>query len=107
MAAGTSARHITLQACSVGRTQAGAGGELWGLTRALLAAGADSIIAPLWDVDLRSSTELLRIFYEHWLFGDEPKDVALAAAQRELAETEIDPALNHFYHWGGFQLVGC
>jgi len=103
---GTAASHITLQACSLGRLHLAPGDEIWGMTRALLAGGADTVLAPLWDVDLQASSSLLRRFYLHWLLGDMPAWLALGTAQREMATGRIK-AFRHFYHWGAFQLVGC
>jgi CHAT domain-containing protein len=103
---GTTASHVTLQACSLGRLHLAPGDEIWGMTRALLAGGANTVLAPLWDVDLEASSRLLRRFYLHWLLGRMPAWVALGAAQREMATGHIK-AFRHFYHWGAFQLVGC
>ena len=106
MAAGTRADHVTLQACSIGRVKAALGDELWGVSRALLAAGADSVLAPLWSISLRSSTSLLVRFYESWLIDGRSKATALAEAQRSLAMGEARDAWRHFFHWAPFQLVG-
>lgn len=107
MANGTSARHITLQACSTGRSERALGDELWGLPRGLIAAGANSVLAPLWDVRIRSSTRLLRQFYENWLLSGEDKALALSEAQRAMWKGDFGSNWRHFSHWGAFQLVGC
>jgi len=106
MANGTTASHVTLQACSVGRPSAGFRDELWGVTRALLAGGTSTVLAPLWDLDLSSSSQLLRRFYQHWLHGGQPAWLALASAQREMA-TGSTEQFRHFSHWGALQLTGC
>ena len=107
MANESGAGHVTVQACSLGRTQFTLGDELWGVTRALLASGVNSVLAPMWDIDLESSTTLLCKFYENWLIQGQPKWRALAEAQRHLANSQEHSAWRHFYHWAAFQIVGC
>jgi CHAT domain-containing protein len=106
MANGTTASHVTLQACSVGRPSATFRDELWGVTRALLAGGTNTVLAPLWDLDLRSSSQLVRRFYEHWLLHGQPIWLALASAQREMP-TGSTEEFRQFSHWGALQLAGC
>jgi len=103
-----STRLVTLRACSSGLQQArNAGDEFEGLTRALLTCGARTTLAALWNVDQRSSRELLAHFYSVWStagVGAGPAD-ALAAAQRQMIESG-DPVLAHPYHWAPFALAG-
>jgi len=106
MIGGTTAEHVTLQACSLGRTEAAFGDELWGMTRALLAGGADSVLLPMWDVDIASSTAIISQFYENWLVHKSPKWKALADAQLQVYKDKQNTSWSHFYHWGALQLVG-
>ena len=102
------ARLVTLRACSTGlQSMRNAGDEFDGLTRALLEAGAQSALVSLWNVDQRSSRELLERFYTHWTDRTEPGGAAqaLALAQRELIDLG-DPVLAHPYHWAPFALIG-
>jgi CHAT domain-containing protein len=95
---------VTLRACSSGRAQVQSGDELLGLVRALLYAGAPSLIVSLWNVNRRSSQRLLSEFYRRWLDGEAPpKWRALQQAQRGLLE---DSRYAHPYHWAPFVLVG-
>jgi CHAT domain-containing protein len=99
--------HVTVQACSLGGTVPSQGDELWGFTRALLAAGANSVMAPLWNIDLTSSTSLLARFYSRWLVDGSPKWRAWADAQHEMAwlDEESSP-WRHLYHWAPFRMIG-
>ncbi len=102
----TAASHVTLQACEIGRLHGGHRDELWGMVRAVIAGGASSVLAPAWDISLRSSGALLRDFYRRWLVaGDEPA-LALARAQHAMANGE-NPEWRSCSHWGAFQLTGC
>jgi CHAT domain-containing protein len=102
----TSASHVTVQACELGRLHGAHRDELWGVVRALIAGGANSVLAPSWEVSLRSSGTLLRDFYRLWLLDGGDPALALARAQRAMAEGE-NAAWRHFAHWGAFQLTGC
>lgn len=106
MASGATASHLTLQACSLGRLRRAFGDELWGFGRAALAAGADSVLAPIWEINPRSSTFLLNRFYERWFVDRQPRWRALADAQYEMWSLPTQPAWSHLYHWGAFRLTG-
>ncbi|MGI5526782.1 CHAT domain-containing protein [Streptomyces syringium] len=103
---GIRASHVTVQACSLGRGVASAGDEMWGPTRALFAAGANSVLSPLWNIDLTSSTQLLHDFYDGWLGRGLPKWQALADAQFRMWADGESPAWQHMFHWAPFKLVG-
>ncbi|WP_234386814.1 CHAT domain-containing protein [Streptomyces scabiei] len=55
---------VTLSACSSGRHQVGDGGELVGLGRALLSAGARGLVLSLWPVVDFEAAVLMSLFYE-------------------------------------------
>ena len=105
----TDASLVTLRACSSGALSAHhAGDEFEGLTRALLDAGSATVLASLWNVDQRSSLDLLRRFYANWRSADEtiPKWQALQQAQAWLLNADSEPFLRHPYHWAPFVLIG-
>ena len=87
-------------------TEIPAGDDFVGLTRAFLQAGSSSVLATLWQVDDRSTVDLMKDFYTHLedtgVQGD--KAVALAQAQRALRATED---YSHPYYWAPFVLVGA
>lgn len=102
-----SAGLVTLRACSSGRAEIRSGDELLGLTRALLYAGAPSLIVSLWNVNKLSSRRLLDEFYRLWLSTEDPlpKWQALQQAQISLLRSPQDD-YSHPYHWAAFTLVG-
>ena len=82
-----------------------AGDEFIGMTRAFLAAGSESVLATLWEVDDRSSVQIMKSFYEN-LNAQRPardKAHALAIAQRQMRTTAEH---EHPYYWAPFMLVG-
>lgn len=102
---------VTLSACKTGMgsgffNEIPAGDDFIGLTRAFLQAGSSSVLATLWEVDDRSTVDLMKDFYMHLedtgVQGD--KAVALAQAQRALRATDL---YRHPYYWAPFVLVGA
>jgi CHAT domain-containing protein/tetratricopeptide (TPR) repeat protein len=93
---------VVLSACETGRARVSGGGELIGLGRGFLYAGAGALLASLWRVDDLSTLKLMEHFYAALQAGA-PKSAALRSAQcRVLAGApDLHPAF-----WGAFQLVG-
>ncbi len=96
-----SADLVTLSACETALGVEAQGEGLLGLTRAFHYAGARTVLSSLWSVSDRSTAELMRRFYSH-LGAGEPKDAALAQAQREM----LAGPFGHPFHWAAFQLDG-
>jgi len=97
------AELVVLSGCrtALGRQMRGEG--LWGLTRGFLAAGAQRVLATLWQVEDRATAELMRRFYSAlWQEGLTPA-AALRSAKLSLRQERRwrDP---HF--WAGFVLEG-
>ncbi|HZQ37529.1 MAG TPA: CHAT domain-containing protein, partial [Dehalococcoidia bacterium] len=98
---------VALSACETGRSVIGGGGELPGLSRAFLYAGAAALLVSQWRVDDLSTAELMTRFYAE-LAGGAPPPSALRAAQ--LAILTGDMAQNdraHPFFWAGFQVIGA
>ncbi|MDH7486980.1 MAG: CHAT domain-containing protein [Anaerolineae bacterium] len=95
-----SAPLVTLSACQSAVSEPRPGDALLGLAQAFFFAGARSLLASLWTVDDRSTTRLMREFYQAWKQGTRPA-WALAAAQRAMIEKDAAP-----YHWAPFLLLG-
>ncbi len=72
-----------LSACETGRGAATVSGDVIGLTRALLAAGARDIVVSLWPVDDLAACLTMVHFYESLEAGSDVAG-ALAAAQAEV-----------------------
>lgn len=103
---GTTADHITVQACSMGKNMISERNELWGFCRALLGCGANSILTPMWEISLKSSTKLIELFYINYFEKQLPKWKAWGYAQYELTQIKEYPQWAHFYHWAPFTLTG-
>jgi CHAT domain-containing protein len=68
----------------------------------LLAAGAESVIFTLWEIDDTATKDLVLHFYETVLKGNS-LNVSLAGAQRHVLNRG---RYSHPYYWGAFQLMG-
>ena len=95
------AELVTLSACETGLNRLEAGEEVLGLTRAVLGAGASSLLASLWTVHDGATYRFMAEFYRH-VFGGRSKaasvQAAMAAVRREL---------DHPYFWAPFALSGA
>jgi CHAT domain-containing protein len=94
---------VVLSACetALGRQVRGEG--LVGLTQGFLSAGANGVVASLWQVPDRATAELMARLYEHLLGdGDRPAE-ALRKAQLSMA---AERRWSHPYYWSGFVLLG-
>jgi CHAT domain-containing protein len=94
---------VVLSAC-----QTALGGEingegLMGLTRGFLYAGAARVVSSLWEVDDRTSAQLMKRFYQGMLVRGERPAAALRAAQVAMWQTRGWDAP---YYWGAYTLQG-
>jgi len=96
----TSAALVTLSGCGTGLSSVVAGDELLGLVRGFLYAGTTSVLISLWDVNDRTTSDLMRYFYGHLAEG-QPKSQCLRLAISRLRQEHPHP-----YYWAPFLLMG-
>ena len=94
------ARLVTLSACQTALGKIGRGDEITGLARAFFSAGAQALLATLWNVEDRSTVELIGHFYQHLADGIDAAE-SLCQAQREMIRAGSPP-----YCWAAFELMG-
>jgi CHAT domain-containing protein len=90
---------VTLSACDTGVGPVGEEG-VENIVNAFVAAGAQSVVSTLWELEDHATAQLMANFYEH-LGRHEGKAEALRQAQLEMLKTGAPP-----YFWAGFQLDG-
>ncbi len=90
---------VTLSACNTGVGPVGEVGVA-NLVNAFIEAGADSVVATLWEVEDESTMHLMISFYSQ-LARHERKIDALRSAQVEVMNKGFPP-----YFWADVQLVG-
>ena len=93
---------VVLSACetAIGREVRGEG--LLGLSRAFMYAGADEVVASLWQVSDSATATLMGAFYENYARSRDAAS-ALASAKRTVKR---NPRWRHPYYWAGFVLYG-
>jgi CHAT domain-containing protein/tetratricopeptide (TPR) repeat protein len=94
---------VVLSACQTALGEDVTGEGLIGLTRGFLYAGAPRVVATLWEIDDRTTAELMRRFYEAMLKRGERPASALRAAQIAMWKAKGWDAP---YYWAAFTLQG-
>ncbi len=97
------AEIVVLSACQTGLGKEIKGEGLVGLTRGFMYAGAERVVASLWQVDDLATAELMERFYRGML-----KDGLRPAAALRLAQIEMmkQKRWSPPYFWAGFVLSG-
>eukprot|EP00172_Hildenbrandia_rubra_P004457 Plantae.Rhodophyta-Hildenbrandia_rubra.ctg9047.p1 GENE.Plantae.Rhodophyta-Hildenbrandia_rubra.ctg9047~~Plantae.Rhodophyta-Hildenbrandia_rubra.ctg9047.p1 ORF type:complete len:374 (+),score=48.65 Plantae.Rhodophyta-Hildenbrandia_rubra.ctg9047:84-1124(+) len=91
---------VVLSACKTALGEATSSGDLLGLVRAFLIAGARRVLAPLWAVNDSTSKLFMLHFYKELLEGREPD----LAVQR--AATVVREKYPQEKYWAAYMLVG-
>jgi CHAT domain-containing protein/Tfp pilus assembly protein PilF len=99
-----SADLVALSACQTGLGKEIKGEGLIGLTRGFMYAGAPRIVASLWKVDDRATSELMKRFYQGML-GPEALSPAGALRQAQLSIWK-ERQWRTPYYWAAFVLQG-
>jgi CHAT domain-containing protein len=90
---------VVVSACNSALGDIHPGDGVYGLRRAILAAGARSEVMTLWEIDDAPSAELIVAFYGHLLTGESVSS-ALRNAQLEFAP-KSNPSV-----WAAFLSIG-
>jgi CHAT domain-containing protein len=94
---------VVLSACQTALGGNVTGEGLVGLTRGFLYAGTPRVVATLWEIDDRTSAEVMKRFYEGMLVRGERPAAALRAAQTATLQSK---GLDAPYYWAAFTLQG-
>jgi CHAT domain-containing protein len=90
---------VILSACETGLGEVKSGEGVYGLQRAFLVAGAETLIMSLWKVDDEATQQLMTNFYTNWIASGN-KQAAFKQAQLQLMTKFPEP-----YFWGAFVMV--
>jgi CHAT domain-containing protein/tetratricopeptide (TPR) repeat protein len=91
---------VVLSACQTGLGEVHSGEGVYGLRRAFVLAGANTLVMSLWKVPDEQTRELMEDFYRRLLRGT-PRAEALRKAQLAMKKKHPDP-----FYWGAFICQG-
>ncbi|MEO7890220.1 MAG: CHAT domain-containing tetratricopeptide repeat protein [Vicinamibacterales bacterium] len=93
---------VVLSACETGVGDVKTGEGVFGLRRAFMAAGTETLVMSLWRVDDDATRQLMVEFYRRLARGD-----GRAEALRQASLTLLrDPARRHPFYWASFIATG-
>lgn len=98
------AELAVLSACNTGKGKLFQGEGMISLGGGFLSAGANSVLMTQWEVDDKSTSILMDLFYKNLSEG-KSKSKALQNAQLAFLET-ITHGRGHPHYWGAFELMG-
>ncbi len=99
-------RVVVLSACQTGVGEARNGQGVFGLCRALVLAGAETLVMSLWDVDDDATRDLMVAWYTR-IGAGEPRGAALRAVQLEMLRGQRGGGQwRHPALWAAFVTVG-
>jgi CHAT domain-containing protein/Tfp pilus assembly protein PilF len=91
---------VVISACDTGRGEVKLGQGVYGLRRALVTAGAETVVTSLWKVNDETTQTLMEAYYRHLLKG-QGRCSALHTAMRLVRLSHPHP-----HHWAPFIAVG-
>lgn len=94
---------VVLSACQTALGKEIRGEGLVGLTRGFMYAGAERVVASLWQVDDLATARLMTYFYRGMLKEGMRPAAALRAAQIEMSRSS---RWSSPYYWAGFVIQG-
>ena len=95
-------RLVVLSCCHSGRGRILKGGGMVGIQRALLAAGARSVLVALWAIDDQATMVFMKGFYQHLKRGK----TASAAVHQSIKALRYSEKFCETKYWAPFQLIG-
>lgn len=94
---------VVLSACETGVGKVTNGDGVYGLRRALVIAGAESLVMSLWQVDDEATKELMVGYYGR-LGAQKPRSTALRETQLDIASRK---GYAHPFYWASFVPAGA
>ena len=99
-------RLVILSSCSSGLGDLTKGETMGALAQAFLAVNVPNVIASLWDVDDKSSSDLMSNFHNNHRLKSLDFAQSLRQAQCAMIQS-LDKDKRHPYYWASFQVQGA
>ena len=95
---------VMLLACKGAAGGLSFGQGVYGLRRAVLQAGAETVVGTLWSVEEKSASELAKKYMTK-LWTDK-KATRVGAMEAAMKEMRKDPRYSHPHYWAPFVVMG-
>lgn len=92
---------VVLSACDTGQGELSVGQGVYGLRRAFLVAGAETLVTSLWQVNDTATGKLMTLYYQKLLKQRKGRLAAMQGAMQEMRKK-----YKHPYYWAPFLVVG-
>jgi CHAT domain-containing protein len=98
------AKMVVLSSCNTGTGLLYSGEGILSLARGFIYSGSQSVVMSLWEIEDKSGTEIVEMFYKNLKKGY-PKSVALKKARNAFLEN-ADQLRSHPYFWSSLVVYG-
>jgi CHAT domain-containing protein len=98
------AKMVVLSSCNTGTGLLYSGEGILSLARGFIYSGSESVVMSMWEIEDKSGTEIVEMFYKNLKKGY-PKSVALKKARIAFLEN-ADQLRSHPYFWAALVVYG-
>jgi CHAT domain-containing protein/tetratricopeptide (TPR) repeat protein len=98
------AKMVVLSSCNTGSGFLASGEGILSLARGFIYSGSQSVVMSMWEIEDRSGTEIVKMFYENLKKGY-PKSTALRKARFDFLKNS-DQLRSHPYFWSALIVYG-
>jgi CHAT domain-containing protein/tetratricopeptide (TPR) repeat protein len=98
------AKMVVLSSCNTGNGLLYSGEDILSLARGFIYSGSQSVVMAMWEIEDKSGTEIVEMFYKNLKKGY-PKSVALKKARIAFLEN-ADQLRSHPYFWSSLVVYG-
>ncbi len=100
----TKSKMVVLSACETGVGELVKGEGINSVCKSLIGCGAASVVASIWSVNDKATSEIMTLFYKNLKDG-QSRDLALYNAKLTYKENTL-PEYRHPFYWAAFNVFG-